>query len=168
MNTMFSRPDYPQGLLPKVLGLAVIGFAGYLIYNQFVAPDTVPAALLAASKAPSALPPSSIPGMIPVAYTGKVRSGGATSYLVTTSTDPLNIRSGPGTSYAKIGEFDRTSTILATGNLVDAAGMTWAEVKTPDNNLGWASTTYLTATPQAQIASALSGIQNAMGLSAWA
>lgn len=169
MNTTFSRFDEQKSFLAnlstseKLLGLAVIGLAGYMLYNEFAAPASAdPSTLLRAGKIPSALLPAP-QGMTPVAYTSAARTGGALSYVVSTKTNPLNIRSGPGTSYNKIGEFFKDSTVLATGNLVDGGEMTWAEVKTPDGSIGWASTSYLTATPQAQLASALSGIQNALG-----
>jgi uncharacterized protein YgiM (DUF1202 family) len=136
----------------KAAGVGVVALAAFLVYSHFKsssAPVGLPAGGSFPTGLPSGLPSTSpgVPSITPVAYTGTSRSGGPTGYTVQTQTDNLMVRSGPGVNYAVIGQFVKGSTVIATGNLADGSGMTWAEVKTPNGQTGWSSTSYLTAIP---------------------
>ena len=129
----------------KALIAGGVVLVGYLVWRHYS--GTASAATLP-TPAPSPLPSGGgAVHLTPVASPYATVSTGATNYLVTTATDPLNVRQGPGTSYPVVGNFDHGSAVVASGVLTtDPSGMTWAQVLDSSGNvIGWASTTYLSA-----------------------
>lgn len=140
----------------KLFALAAVSLGTYLLYSYYTESDASAAEGDVAK--PSQVPVSTSAPATPVAvpaYVGPARSGGPLAYLVATQTDPLNIRTGPSTSFDIIGTFAKGSTVKATGRLADGSGMVWAEVITPTGQKAWSSTTYLkpSSVKAAQVAS---------------
>lgn len=80
-----------------------------------------------------------------------------TARLDTDKARALNIRSGPGAEYARVGAIDAEETLVVTGR--NAAG-DWLAVELPDATTGWAAAYYLLVTgdvttlPEIQVSAA--------------
>lgn len=168
----------------KLFLAAGLGVGGYLLYSYFF-----PSKALASSESafrkdspyplpsPSALPKSS-PSASPLAAAAPAASApafttrrqGPTYYDVVTKTDPLTVRSGPGASYPVLGTFQKGAIATSTGMLTDVGGVTYAELVTPDNKVGWSNAAYLkphnpSGSADASIASTLqSGVEGLTAL----
>ncbi|MEA5016945.1 MAG: phage tail spike protein [Candidatus Limiplasma sp.] len=81
---------------------------------------------------------------VPAAPTPRVRmisqADGRIIYRVSTQVDPLNLRSGPGTSYSWIATYRKGTEVV----LVSKTNDDWYEVICPDGRRGYMSTQYLT------------------------
>ena len=74
-----------------------------------------------------------------IVVSGVYEAGGTSSYVVTTSSSNLNVRSGPGTSYSKL-------TSLAKGTVVEVLSITdgWAKIQLDNYTNAYVSASYLT------------------------
>ena len=122
---------------PWKIGLALAGGAiAYGLYSIF------------SSKSASAETPqtSSAPGLLPVSSPYPTENVPYYLYTVSTETDPVSIRQGPGLSWPVISKAAKGSTVNATGTTSDNPydGMTWVELEDAQGaKLGWASLDYL-------------------------
>lgn len=77
---------------------------------------------------------------------GAIGDAGATSYVVTTSRDPLRVHATPGTNTPAIGLLAKGSTVTATGEIAQADGQSFARVLHPTLKVyGWSDLRYLAA-----------------------
>lgn len=74
-----------------------------------------------------------------VSSTQATTTGGAASGVVT-GTPILNVRNGPGTSFAQIATLAAGQTVGLTGRNTDA---TWLQINLPDGGAGWVSGFYI-------------------------
>lgn len=63
---------------------------------------------------------------------------------INTKSDPLNIRSGPGTSYSKLGSLAKGSTVTITGSTKDSKGKVWYTYQFSSNKTGYICSDYVT------------------------
>ena len=90
-------------------------------------------------------------GYVSSKYVTTKTSSGATEEVqnatgkVNTKTDPLIVRSGPGTSYSKIGSLAKGKTFAITGKAKDSSGKTWYKL-TYNGRIGYVSGSYVTVT----------------------
>lgn len=123
----------------KIALVAVVGVAGYVVYDQFA-----PKNAMAATNPPPSLPnPSVSPPPVPVSSTNV-----AVLYRVATQNDPLYVRSGPGQNYTILGSNPKGSIIKATADVkqgsADGAMTEWVGVLKPDGSAwGWSAKKYL-------------------------
>ena len=102
---------------------------------------TAPVTLTTAS--PSAIPAAGTSApRAPVAATGTM-----TGTIATVHEDPLNLRSGPGTSYRIKRQLSNGDRLHVTGR---NAASDWLAVTTLDGEIGWVKTDYLTVTVSLQ------------------
>lgn len=141
MNKLASLKLSRLSLPEKILAGGVAGVGAFLVWSFWskkANADVLPPVQPSTPSAPLQPLPSPYP----------VISSGASAYVVTTQTDPLNVRQGPGVSYPILGSLAKGSTVSSTGgvskNPVD--GMSWTQVMNPQGAvIGWATLTYLTA-----------------------
>ncbi len=62
---------------------------------------------------------------------------------VTTSSSPLNVRSGPGTSYSKLGTLAKGSSVTITGSSKDKNGKVWYQYQFSSNKTGYICSDYV-------------------------
>ena len=81
---------------------------------------------------------------VPAAMTPRVRMVNQTSgwsvYTITTKSGKLNLRSGPGTNYKRLGQYAKGKEVVLIAKTNDS----WYEVTAPDGKRGYMSTEYLT------------------------
>ena len=81
---------------------------------------------------------------VPVAMTPRVslvsQTTGWSVYTITTKSGKLNLRSGPGTSYKRLGQYAKGREVVLIAKTNDS----WYEVTAPDGKRGYMSTDYLT------------------------
>lgn len=81
---------------------------------------------------------------VPAAMTPRVRMVNQTSgwsvYTITTKSGKLNLRSGPGTNYKRLGQYAKGKEVV----LITKTNDSWYEVTAPDGKRGYMSTEYLT------------------------
>lgn len=96
--------------------------------------------------------------MVAAAASAAQPTGAVTATLDTDKARGLNIRSGPGADYARVGAIAAEATLVVTGR--NAAG-DWLAVELPDATTGWASAHYLivagdvAALPETQVSAAV-------------
>lgn len=81
---------------------------------------------------------------VPAAMTPRVamvnQSAGWSVYKITTKSGKLNLRSGPGTNYKRLGQYAKGKEVV----LIAKTNNSWYEVTAPDGKRGYMSTEYLT------------------------
>lgn len=81
---------------------------------------------------------------VPAAMTPRVslvsQTTGWSVYTITTKSGKLNLRSGPGTNYKRLGQYAKGKEVVLIGKTNDR----WYEVTAPDGKRGYMSTDYLT------------------------
>ena len=81
---------------------------------------------------------------VPAAMTPRVamvnQSAGWSVYKITTKSGKLNLRSGPGTNYKRLGQYAKGKEVV----LIAKTNSSWYEVTAPDGKRGYMSTEYLT------------------------
>lgn len=81
---------------------------------------------------------------VPTAMTPRVRMVNQTTgwsvYTITTKSGKLNLRSGPGTNYKRLGQYAKGKEVVLIAKTSDS----WYEVTAPDGKRGYMSTDYLT------------------------
>ena len=81
---------------------------------------------------------------VPAAMTPRVslvrQTTGWSVYTITTKSGKLNLRSGPGTNYKRLGQYAKGKEVVLIGKTNDS----WYEVTAPDGKRGYMSTEYLT------------------------
>lgn len=63
------------------------------------------------------------------------QSGGTSSFEVTVT--PANVRSGPGTNYAKLGRLEKGKKYAYLASKKDSGGRLWYQIKLSSNQKGW-------------------------------
>jgi len=90
---------------------------------------------------------------VPASMTPQVKlapqTGGGVIYRVSTSRDPLRLRSGTGTKYKVLGKYKKGTEVI----VLSTANSAWYEVSCPDGKRGYMASQYLTyvrteATPE--------------------
>ena len=88
---------------------------------------------------------------VPAAMTPQVKLNGSgkTIYMVSTSRDPLRLRSGTGSKYRVLGKYKKGTQVIT----LSTANSSWYEVSCPDGKRGYMASQYLTyvrteATPE--------------------
>ena len=83
---------------------------------------------------------------VPAAMTPRValvsETTGWSVYTITTKSGKLNLRSGPGTNYKRLGQYAKGREVVLIAKTNDS----WYEVTAPDGKRGYMSTEYLTFT----------------------
>lgn len=81
---------------------------------------------------------------VPAAMTPRVslvtQTTGWSVYTITTQSGKLNLRSGPGTNYKRLGQYAKGKEVVLIAKTNDS----WYEVTAPDGKRGYMSTQYLT------------------------
>ena len=81
---------------------------------------------------------------VPAAMTPRVslvsQTTGWSVYTITTKSGKLNLRSGPGTNYKRLGQYAKGKEVVLIAKTNDS----WYEVTAPDGKRGYMSTDYLT------------------------
>ena len=81
---------------------------------------------------------------VPAAMTPQVKlapqTGGGMIYRVSTSRDPLRLRSGTGTKYKILGKYKKGTEVI----VLSTANSSWYEVSCPDGKRGYMASQYLT------------------------
>ena len=81
---------------------------------------------------------------VPAAMTPRVslvtQTTGWSVYTITTKSGKLNLRSGPGTNYKRLGQYAKGREVVLIAKTNDS----WYEVTAPDGKRGFMSTDYLT------------------------
>lgn len=122
----------------KALVAGGVVLVGYLVYRHFS--GTASAATLPTTKplpAPGAGAAPGIQHLPEVASPYATASGGPGNYTVTTTSQPLAVRQGPGVSYPYVGK-------LSIGAVVPASGVTTTN---PVDGYSWAEMLDATGTP---------------------
>jgi uncharacterized protein YgiM (DUF1202 family) len=65
-------------------------------------------------------------------------------FKVTSDVNGLNVRSGPGEKYDRIGTIDRGAVVQVTDKAYDGQGRKWFKGKLPSGKVGWVLAEYVT------------------------
>lgn len=139
---VFTRPgSIPDPMMPVSIWNSTLG-ANYVIAwisDEQYGPTEMPTAwgtLSAGMLIEPPLPPTSAPAVSTPSVLPMLRIGGS-ALVQTTEGDPLNVRSGPGTSNAIVTRVASGTVVTLLAGPINANGYNWWQVQLPGGTMGW-------------------------------